>query len=65
MANETGAPRTERLVPAAAAAKRLGVTQRTVRRWIIRKEIAGVRIAGRWYVKPGEVDRMLSISANA
>ena len=48
------------LVSAGHAARRLGVTRRTIVRWIQSGKIAGVQIGTRWYVYRAVLHALLS-----
>lgn len=40
------------------AARELGVSARVLRRWIDTRQIAGLLLGGRWYVRRVELDRL-------
>lgn len=44
------------LLPAARAAKRLGIDPRTMRAWVDRGDIAGLVVGARYYVSRAAVD---------
>ncbi len=48
-----------KLVSPATIAKRLGVSSRTVRRWIISGEIPGCKVRSRYYVQRDALDMWL------
>ena len=48
-----------RWVSTAEAARLLGVTTNTVRRWILQGKIRGKKIIGRWKIPAEEIDRLL------
>lgn len=44
------------------AAKRLGVTPFTVRRWIHDKKLPATRVGGRWKLDPRDLEKMVTES---
>lgn len=46
------------LVRATEAARELGVSARVLRRWIDSREISGLLLGGRWYVRRAELERI-------
>lgn len=49
----------QRYISTSEAAKLLGVSTNTVRRWIIAGKIRGKKIIGRWKVLKEDVDKLL------
>jgi excisionase family DNA binding protein len=52
----TGFPVIEKILPAGAAARALGVSRATVRRWILSGALAGCMVGKRWYTTSAAVE---------
>lgn len=51
------------LVSARIVARTLGLNILTIRRWIRKGRLDGLKISGRWYVKRDSLDRLLATRA--
>lgn len=54
-----------RLVLASVVARDLGVSHRTVKRWIRKRTLAGRKVGGRWYVTRLAWDKMKATLADS